>query len=166
MRTARIIIFFLIGVLVAQCVYYYPNLPEKMASHFNAAGEPNGWMSKNVFFIFEAGLLLLILAEFTLIPFLIRRSPAKMINLPNKDYWLAPERRDEAFAVIGNYFDWFSVLLAALFIAVNQLVFQANLARENISPLAIWVVLCGFLAFVIFWLVKFVRRFKIREYES
>ena len=162
MRISRIIIYFLIGIFLAQCVYYYPNLPEKMASHFNAVGEPDGWMSKPSFFIFEGFLLLLILAEFTLLPLLIKKFPNSMINMPNKDYWLAKERREATFAEIGHYFEWFSILLLSLFIAINQIIFQANLAKENLSPVAIWLILGSFLAFVIFWLMKFVRRFKIK----
>lgn len=156
----------MIGIFLAQTVYYYSALPEKMASHFNAAGEADGWMSKNSFFIFEGGILLLILAEFTLIPYLIKILPASLINLPNKDFWLAKERRTETFAAIGEYFEWFSILLLALFIAINQLVFRANLKQENLSATAIWLILGAFFAFTIFWLVKFFRRFKIKTYEN
>ncbi len=163
MRTSRIIIYFLIGIFLAQSVYYYPNLPEKMASHFNGVGEADGWMSKSAFFIFEGFLMVLVLSEFTLLPLLIKKFPNSMINLPNKDYWLAKERRETTFADIGLYFEWFSILLLALFIAVNQIVFQANLAGQNLSPLAMWLILGAFFAFVIFWLVKFVRRFKIKN---
>jgi uncharacterized membrane protein len=163
MRISRIITFFLIGVFIAQAGYYYSALPEKMASHFNGAGEANGWMSKPSFFIFEGFLLLLILAEFTLLPFLIKKFPDSMINMPNKNYWLAKERREATFADIGHYFEWLSILLLALFIAVNQLVFHANLAGQNLSSKVIWMVLGSFFAFVIFWLVKFVRRFKVKK---
>lgn len=166
MRISRIIICFLIGVFLAQCVYYYSALPEKMASHFNAFGEADAWTSKQNFFIFEVVILFLILAQFTLIPYLIKISPISLINLPNKNYWLAKERRDETFSAIGEYFDWFSILLLTLFIAINQTVFRANLLKENLSPLAMWLILGAFFAFVIFWLVKFLRRFKIKKYES
>lgn len=166
MRISRIIIFFLVGVFLAQAAYYYSALPEQMASHFNAFGEADGWMSKSVFFVFEGIILLFILAEFTLIPFLIKKSPKSLINLPNKDYWLAEERSETTFATIGLYFEWLSILLLLLFIAINQIVFQANITKENLSPLAIWLILGAFFAFMIFWLVKFVRRFNIKNYES
>ncbi len=153
----------MIGLFLAQSAYYYSALPEKMASHFNAAGEADGWMSKSSFFIFEGGILLLILAEFALIPYLMKILPASLINLPNRDFWLAKERREETFAAIGEYLEWFSILLLALFIAVNQLVFRANIARENLSSTAMLVILGAFFAFTIFWLVKFFRRFKIKK---
>lgn len=166
MRASRIIIYFLIGVFLAHGAYYYTALPGKIASHFNAAGEADGWMSKNGFFIFEGVILLLILAEFTVLPFLIKKMPDSLINLPNKDFWLARDRRDETFAAIGEYFDWFSILLLSLFITVNHIVFRANIQGENLSSTAMWLILGAFFAFTIFWLVKFFRRFKIKTYEN
>ncbi len=156
----------MIGVFLAHCAYYYPALPAKMASHFNAAGEPDGWMPKNSFFIFEFVILLVILAEFALIPYFIRVLPVSLINLPNRDYWLAEERREETFTAISIYLEWFSILLLTLFIAVNQLVFYANVRSENLSSATMWLILGAFFAFVIFWLVKFIRRFKIKNYEN
>lgn len=166
MRASRIIIYFLIGVFLAHCAYYYTALPGQIASHFNAAGEADGWMSKNAFFIFEGVILLIILAEFTVLPFLIKKMPDSLINLPNKDFWLALDRRSETFAAIGEYFDWFSILLLSLFITVNHIVFRANIRGENLSSTAMWLILGAFFAFTIFWLVKFFRRFKIKTYEN
>lgn len=59
MSLARAILCLLIGVFLAQIVYYYPNLPENVASHFNGSGEPAGWMSRQNFVIFEGVLLLI-----------------------------------------------------------------------------------------------------------
>lgn len=160
MKFSRIVLYFLIGFFIAQTTWYYPNLPEKIASHFNAFGEPDGWMSKSNFLIFEAIVLLFIIAEFTLLPRLIEKSPNSMLNLPNKDYWLADERREQTFSVIRTYFEWFAVALFALFIGINQLVYRANLTSENLSSQS-WLIIGAFLVFTILWMIKFVRQFKI-----
>lgn len=162
MRLSRIILIFLIAVLVSQCVYYYPNLPEIMASHFNGAGAANDWMSKQNFFLLEAGILLLIVLEFTLMPLLIRKVPKALINMPNKDYWFADERRAATIETMKHFFDWFSIGLLALFIGINQLVFRANLNNENLSSMS-WLILGAFLIFIAVWLIKFYKRFKIKE---
>lgn len=162
MRLARIILIFSIAVFVAQCVFYYPNLPEKMATHFNGAGEANGWMSKNNFFLLQTGILLLIVLEFTILPWLIGKFPTALINMPNKEYWFAEERRPKTIRILGHFFEWFSTALLALFIGINQLVFRANLTGENLSSSS-WLILGAFLVFVIVWLINFVRRFKIKE---
>lgn len=98
MRLSRAVICLLIGFLVAQTGFHYPNLPEKISSHFNRAGEANDWMWKNNFIIFEAIILLIILSEFTLLPLLIEKSPDALINLPNKEFWLAPNAAAKLFA--------------------------------------------------------------------
>ena len=163
MSLARAILYLLIGVFVAHIVFYYPNLPEIVASHFNGLGEPDGFMSKQNFLIFEGVILLIIIFEFTLLPFIIKKMPNSLINLPNKDYWLASERREATFSIFGNYFEWFSIALLSLFIAVNHLVFQANLTKQNLSRTTMWLVLGAFLAFTIVWLIKFIRRFRTQN---
>ena len=162
MSLSRSILAFLVISFIGQIIYYYPNLPEQMASHFNAFGEPDSWMSKSNFMIFEGVILFLIIAEFTLLPKLIEKTPTSLINLPNKDYWLADERRAETFSIFQHYFEWFSVGLLGLFIAINELVFRANLAKQNLSN-SDWIVLIAFLLFVAIWLVKFIRQFKISK---
>ena len=160
MRLSRIILIFLIAVFISQCVYYYPNLPKLMATHFSAASEPNGWMLKPNFFLMEAGILLLIVLEFTFLPWIIGKFPARLINMPNKEYWFAEERRPETIRVINHFFEWFSTALLALFVGISQLIFRANLTGENLSPLS-WLILAAFVIFVVVWLISFFRRFKV-----
>lgn len=162
MKLSRLTLYLLIGFFAAQIAWYYPNLPGKIATHFNAFGEADGWMLKQNFLILESTVLLFILAEFTLLPHLIEKMPDSLINLPNKKYWLAEDRRGATFAVIRTYFEWFSVALFTLFIGINQLVFRANLNRENLSPES-WLMIGAFLIFVILWSIKFVRQFKINN---
>ncbi len=134
MRLSRIILYFLISFFLAQMVYYYPVLPETMASHFGAFGQPDGWMSKRTFFLLEGLILIVIVLEFTLLPRLIGKMPMSLINMPNKEFWFAEERRSETLSIIKSYFEWFSISLLALFIAVNQMIFRANINRENLPP--------------------------------
>ena len=160
MRLSRIILIFLISVFISHCAFYYPNLPDPMATHFNGAGKPDGWMAKSNFFLLEIGILALIVLEFTFLPWIIGKFPVRLINMPNKEYWFAEERRAETLRIIGHFFEWFSAALLALFIGINQLVFHANLTRENLSPMS-WVILGAFLVFVVVWLISFYRRFKV-----
>ncbi len=145
---------------LGQAAIYYSILPDPMASHFNGAGQADSWMSKQGFFALEGVILLIVICEFTFLPFLIKKMPDSLINLPNKNFWLAPERRAETFAAIGRGFEWFSIMLLALFIAVNQLVFRANIRGENLNAIAIWTVLGIFLLFTLIWMIKFIRHFR------
>lgn len=163
MNLAKAVLFLLIGIFIAQIAYYYPNLPEIVATHFDGSGQANGFMTKQNFVIFEVAFLLLIIGEFALLPYLIEKLPNSLLNLPNKAYWLAEERRTETFAKIRNYFQWFSIILLTLFIAVNQMVFRANLTRENLPSSVMWLIIGVFLVFVIVWLLKFVSQFRIKN---
>lgn len=149
----------MIVVFLAQVGYFYLNLPSVVASHFDGTGNPNGWMSKGGFVIFEIFLLIFVVGQFMLIPRMIEKMPDSLINLPKKEYWLAPERRSTTIGVIGIYFEWFAAALLLVFIAVNQLVFHANMNRENLSDKQAWLVIGLFLAFVVAWLVKLIRYF-------
>lgn len=152
------IVFFLIAVFVSQCAFYYPNLPAEMASHFGANGEADGWMSKEFYFAFMAFVLGLIVVQFTFLPNLIERMPLSLINMPNREFWFAEERRAETIEIIRHFFEWFSAALLGLFIGINQLVIRANLNGENLSSNS-WLILGVFLIFVVLWLIKFIRQF-------
>lgn len=160
MRLSRIILIFLIFVFISHCVFYYPNLPNLMATHFNGAGEADGWMSKPNFFLFEVGILLLIVLQFTFMPWIIGKFPTGLINMPNKEFWFAEERRASTLGIIGHFFEWLSILLVALFIGINQLTFRANLTREPLSSMS-FVIVGAFFGFVIVWTISFYRRFKV-----
>ncbi len=150
-------LLFLAGI---QTFHYYSQLPDIVASHFNRAGAANGWSAKKVFFeIYWGGLGLITLIALG-VPRLVAWAPAALINLPNKDYWLAPERREEAIAYIGQQLMWFATATLALLIITIEWAIRANLAPEHrISSAAMWVLLAAYGLFVIQWLVRFLGKF-------
>lgn len=159
MQLRHLIFGVLVLLFAAQALYYYPILPAVMSSHFDGVGDPNGWMSKESYFLLESVFLVLIIAEMSALPWLVAKMPDSLINLPNKDYWLVPERREYAFDIFRSYFQWFGVGLLLMLVCVNQLVFLANLKRQPLNS-AIWFVLGVYLTCVAVWLVKFALAFK------
>ena len=96
-RVPRALFFAIILAAFAQCEHDFPLLPDRLASHFGASGMPNGWMIKTQFFITYALVLLpALFIEFWLHR-KVSKTPEAKFNLPNKEYWLAPERRTETF---------------------------------------------------------------------
>lgn len=161
MTRSRLFLLLLFLLFFGQIVYYYPQLPERMATHFNGLGEPDGWASKQGFFVFEVVILLIIIAEFTLVPLLVKHLPNSLINLPNKEYWLADERREQTILKFRTWFEWFGVGLLALLTAVNQLVIQANLTQQNLPSTPMWTIIGAFFLFTTVWLIGLVRQFRI-----
>lgn len=62
------IILFLIAVSFGAAIYLYPQMPEMMASHWNAGGEADGYMPKAGALFFMPGLSLVFFFLFSLIP--------------------------------------------------------------------------------------------------
>ncbi|HQU85079.1 MAG TPA: DUF1648 domain-containing protein [Pyrinomonadaceae bacterium] len=162
MRLSTAIFLLVLGLIFAQTAYYFPILPETVASHFDAKGIADSWMPKESFLIFELIIFVIVIGHFWLVPVLIEKMPDALINLPNKQYWLAPERRTETFSIFRNYFRWFSVGVLLLLLLINQQVYRANLMHQNLSATATWLIIGGFLIFTIVWMIKFIRQFKIK----
>ena len=75
MSLTRAILCFLTGVFLAQLVYYYPNLPETVASHYDGFGAPDAWMKRGNFLAFEVVILAVIILEFAFLPLFLRNCP-------------------------------------------------------------------------------------------
>ena len=76
-------------------LYYLPRLPDRLATHFGNNGRPNGWMDRDTFRWFYWIMVLGVPIFFAGITALIRVLPPSLVNIPNREYWLAPERRRE-----------------------------------------------------------------------
>lgn len=150
------------ALLAFQWIRYYPLMPEKMATHFGAGGEANGWMGRDEFLLFFCGLCAFLMAMMLLMPKLIGLFPDSMINMPNKEYWLAPERRASSMALIGAHMAWLAVLVLGLMMAILHLTFQANLMpKPRLEGAAIGFAMGGFILCMLLWLVAFIRAFNL-----
>jgi uncharacterized membrane protein len=125
-RAAALGIVLLVGVRVATV---WSELPPRMASHFGASGEPNGWTSREDFFgtvaLIGGGTSALLL----FLPLLLSVIPPELINLPNREYFLAQERRADTVARLGGFMAWLGVATTALIALVLELSIEANLRQ-------------------------------------
>ena len=152
----------LLGVL--QAVFYYPQLPDTVASHFGANGEANGWSSKQSFFVIYFFALALVVGIFLLLPALFRRLPASMINLPNKEYWLAPERKEKTLLFLKDQMNRLGVATLSLLVATVQLAIRANLRpTKQMSVSTMWILLGAYAVYTGRWALSFHRRFQPRR---
>ncbi len=95
-------------LLIGQSLTGYGELPDRMASHFNAAGEPDGYSSKQEFFLLWYFLIVIVNIWVPLAPMIVRKLPS-LLSVPNKNYWLADESRRER--LIGILTDVLSAIL-------------------------------------------------------
>jgi uncharacterized membrane protein len=164
LRIARSLFFAILATGLVQCVHDFPLLPERMASHFAASGAANGWMTKSQFLMTYAAILLpALFLEFWLHR-TIAATPEKRLNLPNKQYWLAPERRAETFAYFENFFAWYGCAFLLLEVFAMGLAMGANFQSPPRMPtVPIVSAIVTFVVFNIVWIVSMFRRFSRTE---
>jgi uncharacterized membrane protein len=152
---------FLMLACALMMAYYYPQMPQRMASHFAADGSVNGWQSRDAFFV----LMMLVTSTSAIVGFLAPRQIAAKsnarINLPHRDYWLAPERREETMRFISATMAWFACGILLVLISGTFLALQANLAPDHhFNSAAMLAVLGVFLVSLFGSLLGFVRHFR------
>ena len=124
--SARGLLWFLVALACVHIAYYYPHLPERVASHFGPTGKADRWMHKSEFATFYVVLVILTAALLGGLGELLRHIPDDLINLPNKDYWFAPARHDRTMQRITASMATFGVATMILLIAIMHLCILAN----------------------------------------
>lgn len=149
--------------ILLQVVYYYPKLPETMASHFDGSGQPNAFAAKTSQVAIIAIITILTNVIWLGIPKMLENLKLTMINLPNKDYWFAPERRAATIADLKTRFYLFGIASLIFMLIVNQLLINANLSKDHRLPTEIILpLLVIYFVGILFWigsmLFKYMRR--------
>jgi uncharacterized membrane protein len=160
-RKSLIAVVVLEAVAALQIAYYWPKLPATVASHFDMAGMANSWEPKQLFLELYAVVMLCIAAAYFVIPHLIFSLPPELINVPNKAYWLAPQRRAETMEFFVDHFAILGAGTLALAVTIFQLAVAANLApTPALSNPVSFGLLAAYFVFVGIWLVILFVRFR------
>ncbi len=140
-------------------------MPPYLATHFDGGGTPNGWMSPSTFAWFMAGMWAIMTLSFWAPRFALRRISAKWFNLPNKEYWLAPERRAESVERIGTWLEAYGFATLLGLVALNELLFQVNRAMDPVLPSTFGIGFFGYIGGSLLWGIAFVRAFRVPAQE-
>lgn len=146
--------------VVLSLVLASQQLPLRVASHFNGAGMPDGWMPRNSYLWSMAGLALGMSVFLVGIFYSIRYFPPNTINLPNRDYWLAPDRRQETFGIIFRGGVWLATLQEVLVIGIHLLIVAANASQPVKLSSHVWLLLVAFVLVVVCWAYCLIQRFR------
>ena len=159
-RLPKLIFMLLVLYATIHFSYVYPQLPPVVASHFDGRGVANGWQPKSAFFVAFVALSVLVVVIGFAVPQILTVLPPQLINLPNKQYWLAPERITETQEFFGAYFAWFGCALYLVMIFAFDFAVRTNLHPENPpNPISFWYVLGGLLLFLLFWSIRMMAKF-------
>jgi len=149
------------AIFFAYVVSSYDDLPLRLATHFNLEGRPNGWMSRDGFVEFSIGFCTLMPAFIVGVMSMTGWIPVSFVNLPHRDYWLAPERRKATSALLLRYALWFACMNVLFITGVHWMVVQANdpIHGVRLSGLGMVFVAGTFLLGTGIWVSLVVQRF-------
>ena len=134
------------------------DLPIQVASHFGRTDQPNAWSPRDTYVAITVGAATLLpLFLVVLITWLPRIFPGAM-NLPNRDYWLAPEHRERSLAALAD-FGWAFGCLLALFIVGVVVAANTNVPVQ-LPARPFQGLIAGFIAAMCIWTVALCLRFR------
>ena len=136
-------------------------MPDIVGSHFGLAGHADSLMPRGFYIRFMLSLLLGLPLLLVVIPNLFLSSSTARINLPNRDYWLAPEQRADTIAFLRNHNLRLGSILILFFCYVHWLVVQAN--RVYPPHLSSFWFIGGLIMFIVanlIWTVALFQRFR------
>ncbi|RBP44395.1 uncharacterized protein DUF1648 [Roseimicrobium gellanilyticum] len=101
-------------------------LPERVATHFKTNGTADAWMDRHehLWSMTAAGigLPMLIVGAFLI----VRKVPARFVNLPYREYWLAEERRPMTMAWMTRAALWLGCGITLGMGVLYELILRAN----------------------------------------
>ena len=163
-RLPRGLFFAIVLAAIAQCVHDFPLLPDRLASHFSASGIANGWMTKPQFFVTYAVMLLPALAVEFWVSHRIANQPDAKLRLPNKEYWLALERRAETFCYFESFFAWYGCALLLVEVFAMGMAMRGNFDFPPQLPTGpIVSVIAGFVLYNVAAVIAMLRRLSIPQ---
>ncbi len=157
---------FTLAVLItlASDLGLYFLLPETVATHFDRAGNPNGWMTKEFHLGFLLVLHLAFFAIFFFAPTLVIKSPPRFLNIPNRDFWLQPENRDELYHKWRFLMDSLGLVIFLFFLLMNLVIFEANQSSEpHLNDSLFLTFFVSLLIYMLWWMYKVFSSFRIPE---
>ena len=128
---------------------------------FVASGVANGFMPRAHYVRFMHAFIVALPLVLAYLPALSLNSPKARINLPNREYWLAPVRRAETIKVLREHMVRVAALLVVFLSYVHWLVVRANMVVPPSLP-APWFFggLLVFVLSVLVWAGLFIGHFR------
>ena len=153
------ILLLLIGTILISVTT--DHLPVQIASHFGAGGAPNGWMSQNAYLLFMLAMAVVLPVAVVLGMSMLPRRMTSAINIPHREYWLDPLRREATLRFLAAHACWLGSLLVVFIAAIHLLLLEANATQPPRLPGAMfYTLLVAFVVALGIWMATLLLRFR------
>jgi serine/threonine-protein kinase len=135
MRQLTYGLFIVLLAIVTIFIFTTANqLPESIATHFGADGLPTiRRISRTNYLLLISGMTFVTPLTLIISHQLLHQTPERF-NIPNRDYWLAPERRAATIAFLRIHIRWLACITVSFIGALYSLVLKVNTASPARSP--------------------------------
>ncbi len=137
------------------------SLPQKVATHFNFAGKPDGFMTLQNH---QSFITLSTICFPLFMVFMVGVLPAwfpSLVNIAYRDYWFAPERKTQTFDYLFSMACKLGVLMVFFFVGLNVIIVLANKSNPILMPKPpFFVVMALFFLGVFLWVVMLFLKFR------
>ena len=159
-RVALIMLAAVVIAAIAVIAGTSSELPARLATSFGASGAPSGWETRHDYLTMMIGGVigapLLIMLALAWLP----RVAPRLMNLPHRDYWLAPARRGDTLRSLFAFGCLLAIVLVVFLVALHLLIVRAQMHNPPELPLVPFVVLTGALLVAAgLWAAAWYRRF-------
>jgi RNA polymerase sigma factor (sigma-70 family) len=132
-----------------------------VASHFDSAGQANAWMPRSTYWLLSIAVGIGLPAFIIGGGYVLRFLPVSLLNIPHRDYWLAPERRGETYDYLFHYFLRLACLEAVFLVGFQLLFVHANRQTPpHFSMPLLWGLIGCLLTIMAFFHMASFRHFK------
>ena len=162
MRIGRILFVAVLVLCLFEMARLWSISPLQMAAHFNALGEPDRFVSKPEFFWGQVQTLFVIVLVSLALRVLFLVIPPNLINMPNRDYWLAPERKEETLGRLSDFGSLTFVMILLAILAGFEIATYANLQTPiHFNAGLMGVVMFAAMGVIVLLLIQLVLSFKL-----
>lgn len=141
--------------------FFTLSLPQKVATHFNFAGKPDGFMTLQSH---QSFVILSTICFPLFMVFMVGVLPMwfpSLVNISHRDYWFAPDRKTQTLDYLFNMACKLGVLMVFFFVGLNVIIVLANNSNPVLMPkLPFFVVMALFLIGVLLWVVMLFLKFR------
>ena len=164
MRIGRIIFVAALLICVVEMFRLWGISPQQMAAHFNAQGDPDRFVTKPEFFWFQIQTLFIVVLVSLPLQVLLLVVPPNLINMPNREYWLAPERKEETLGRLSDFGSlMFGVILLAILAAFEISVYANLQTPVHFNAGLMGAVMFAAMGLIVLMLIRLVLSFRLPQ---
>lgn len=148
------------AVFVGALVLTFSSLPTRVATHFDGAGRADGYMEAQAHVISMAGLGLAAAVISVGLFFALRYFPVGLVNMPEKEYWMSPARKEQTYDRFFHAGLWLAALELLFVLGLHLLVIDANRKSPPQMSNLLWTLGGSFAVLLLVWMLWLFNGFR------